>query len=57
MLEDETSNKCELEVVREAIRASDCDGMGARDGGTRGSGDCVTSNGSGWAEVGVLFGR
>jgi len=56
MLEDEVSSKCELEVVSEAARASDCDGKGARGGGTRGSDDCVASNGSGWAEVGVLFG-
>lgn len=56
MLEDEVSNKCELEVVREAARASDCDGKGARGDGIRGRDDCVTSNGSGWAEVGVLFG-
>jgi hypothetical protein len=54
--EDVSSSRWELEVPNEATRASDCDGTGTLWEDIRGREDCVTSSGSGWAEVGVLLG-
>jgi len=47
MLEEASSNRCELEVANEAARAPDCDGKGTLWEDALGKEDCVTSKGSG----------